>query len=292
MTDNIIIVGAPRSGTNMLRDILTDLPGIATWPCDEINLFWKHHNRDFPSDELTPSHATPAVRRYMSKRFSSIARRYQAHTVVEKTCATSLRVAFTASVVPEAKFLFIRRDGLDAAASTMKRWDAPLELGYVAKKVRWAPPTDLPFYGGQFLSKRLASRRAQHNGEGPVAASRKVDSWWGPRPNDFRELQERHTLDELALIQWQRCVESSLSDLAALPTDQVHEVAYEDFVTAPQSHVEGILRFMGKAHLMDASIVSGVSATSVGKGRAALGEDSVRRLTALGMPTLAKLGYA
>ena len=36
----VIIIGAPRSGTNMLRDILTNFEGIETWPCDEINYIW------------------------------------------------------------------------------------------------------------------------------------------------------------------------------------------------------------------------------------------------------------
>ena len=34
----VVIIGAPRSGTNMLRDVLCDWPGVVTWPCDEINL--------------------------------------------------------------------------------------------------------------------------------------------------------------------------------------------------------------------------------------------------------------
>ena len=29
-------------GHNMLRDVLTKLPGVATWPCDEINYIWRH----------------------------------------------------------------------------------------------------------------------------------------------------------------------------------------------------------------------------------------------------------
>ena len=34
----VVIIGAPRSGTNMLRDVLVGVGGYATWPCDEINL--------------------------------------------------------------------------------------------------------------------------------------------------------------------------------------------------------------------------------------------------------------
>ena len=89
MTD-IVIVGAPRSGTNMLRDVLASLPTLTTWPCDEINLVWKHGNRQEPSDELTPEDARPEVRDYVRGRFDRLRRRHHAEAVVEKTCATSL----------------------------------------------------------------------------------------------------------------------------------------------------------------------------------------------------------
>src|SRR5699024_5591224 len=138
----------PRSGTNILRDVLTALPGFATWPCDEVNLLWKHHNRRIPHDELGPEHVTNQVRRHMRRRFDTVAKNFNASVVVEKTCATSLRVAFAASVMPDAKFIFIRRDGIDAAASAIQRWDAPFDAEYIARKLRYVPLTDMPFYVG------------------------------------------------------------------------------------------------------------------------------------------------
>jgi len=290
MTRTVIIVGAPRSGTNILRDVLTSVPGFATWPCDEINLLWKHHNRDVPHDELTLVHARPEVREYLQRRFDALQRRYAAEWVVEKTCATSLRVGFASAVFPDAKFVFIRRDGLDAAASTIQRWDAPLDVPYVARKLRFAPLTDLPFYAGQFVSKRLAGRSARRDGE--TSASRQVTSWWGPKPHDFRELQSRHPLDELALIQWKRCVDLAHRELSELPGAQVHEVVYEEFVREPESILTRILDFVGSSATASAETVRMVSPASVGKGRAFLDDDATARLTALGRETLAPLGYA
>lgn len=290
MTNAVIIVGAPRSGTNILRDVLTSVPGFATWPCDEINLLWKHHNRTVPHDELTPEHARPEVRNYLHRRFRAIERHHDADWVVEKTCATSLRVGFAAEVLPDARFVFIRRDGLDAAASTIQRWDAPFDARYVARKLRYAPPSDLPFYAGQFVAKRRAGRRAAKAGR--TQASRLVESWWGPKPADFRALQERHPLDELALIQWQRCVEASRGDLARLDPAQVHEVSYEEFVREPAGTVAGLLRFIGSNRTVSADAIASVSPSSVGKGRASFDEDATARLTALGAETLVSLGYA
>ena len=60
----VFIIGAPRSGTNMLRNILTNFDGVKTWPCDEINYILRHGNVRHPSDEFGVEHATPEVKQY------------------------------------------------------------------------------------------------------------------------------------------------------------------------------------------------------------------------------------
>ena len=49
----VIIIGAPRSGTNMLRNILSSLDKIDTWPFDEINFMWRHGHSFNSSDEFS-----------------------------------------------------------------------------------------------------------------------------------------------------------------------------------------------------------------------------------------------
>ena len=128
MTDHqqVVSVGAPRSGPNMRRGVLTTLPGVVTWPCDEINDIWRHGNVRYPSDELTREMARLEVVRYIRRQFDSVARRYRAPTVLEQTCANALRVSFFEAVGPEARYLFIRREGVDAVGSALKRWNAAL----------------------------------------------------------------------------------------------------------------------------------------------------------------------
>ncbi|MDZ7809391.1 MAG: sulfotransferase [Arhodomonas sp.] len=172
----VVIIGAPRSGTNMLRDVLCSLDGVTTWPCDEINYIWRHGNLRYPSDELPPERATGSVRRYIRRQFDWVARRYGAETVVEKTCANSLRVPFVDAVVPEAKYLFIRRDGLDAVGSAMDRWTAPLDIPYLARKARFVPATDLPYYAGRYFWSRVYRlfSREQRLAFAPAASARGV----------------------------------------------------------------------------------------------------------------------
>lgn len=289
MTQQVIIVGAPRSGTNMLRDVLTSAPGVSTWPCDEINFVWKHKNLDIDHDEI-PADRAGRVAEYLRTQFEARARRDNSDIVVEKTCATSLRVPFVAAALPEAKFIFIRRDGLDATASTMKRWNAEFDLRYTLKKVRYVPPTDFPRHLRDFVAKRLTQRlagdaRSEDN-------DLKVSTWWGPRPHDFKELQRHHPLEELAFIQWQRCVTQSADALGALDPARVLEVRYEDYVADPREGTRRCLEFMDAQERLDRTEVGQVMTSSVGKGRSQLGPEAVRRLEALGGSTLTRFGYA
>ncbi|MBK1726387.1 sulfotransferase family protein [Halorhodospira neutriphila] len=269
----VVIIGAPRSGTNMLRDVLCALDGVVTWPCDEINYIWRHGNLRYPSDELPPERATEPVRRYIRRQFDWVARRYNADVVVEKTCANSLRVPFVDTVVPEAKYLFIRRDGLDAVGSAMARWKAPLDIPYLARKARFVPRSDLPYYAGRYLWSRLYRL---------VSRERRL-AFWGPQMDDMAELLARHPLEEVCAIQWQRCVEQSRQALEAMAPSRWLEIGYEDFVTRPQEELARIVDFLElpATEADQAEAVRGVRASSIGKGRAALDTETIRRLEAL-----------
>jgi hypothetical protein len=281
----VIIIGAPRSGTNMLRDVLTRVPGHATWPCDEINLMWRHGHRDHPSDELPAEFATPKVARYLRRQFSRLQRKHDARVVVEKTCANSLRVPYVDRCMPNARFLFITRDGMDAVASAMQRWHAPFDLGYTARKVLYVPPSDLPYYGARFVGSRLKGRHDPQSATG-------VQSWWGPKLDGQAALMREHPLDELAALQWQRCVDASTKAFTSMEAGRVHQLSYEEFVADPTAGLTRILEFLGEDVTVDPAWVSGVSVGSVGKGRAKLGEERVGRLTELVRPTQERLGHA
>ena len=281
---DVVIVGAPRSGTNLLRDVLTSIPGVTTWPCDEINLIWRHGNRDAPSDELGPGLARPEVASYIRRRFDRV-RRADAPYVVEKTCANSLRMGFVRAVLPDAKYVLITRDGVDAAASAMARWNAPFDLRYTAAKARFVPISDVLPYGARFVAGRLRRRAGARSGRGQVTG------WWGPRPADYRALMADHPLDEVCALQWQRCVDAAHRDLQDLLGDQLLHVTYEDFVRAPHRRVAELGDFLGIPGAADRARIDGVTAASIGRGRTALGPDAVARLERLVASSLERLGY-
>lgn len=279
----LVIIGAPRSGTNMLRDVLCSFDRVSTWPCDEINYIWRHGNVRYPSDEIPESCAVPEVRSYIRSQFDKLARTQNCKYVVEKTCANSLRVPFVDAVVPEAKYVFIYRDGLDATGSAKLRWTAKLDIPYILEKVRFVPKTDLPYYGLRYFWARVYR----------LISREKRLAFWGPALDDMQTILQNHTLNEVCALQWQRCVDKAEETFSGMPEDKVIRVRYEDFVRQPAEELARILTFMGKEVSPEniAGAVERVSARSLGKGRKALGEEEVSRLEGLVGESLERYGY-
>jgi hypothetical protein len=268
----VVILGAARSGTNMLRDVLCRLPGAATWPCDEINPIWRHGNLRHPDDAFPAAFARPEVRAFIRGRFARQARRTGASWLVEKTCANTLRVGFVDAVLPEARYLHISREGLDAVGSAMKRWGADLNLGYTLRKARYVPPSDLPHYLGGFLANRL-SRAFSGGGERRLRT-------WGPRFPGMEEVARERPLAELCAHQWRACEEHTHEQLAAVPAARRHALRYEEVVADPEAALAGIRAFLGadwSAEAMQAA-VAGVRRDSVGKGKTAFSDEEVAAL--------------
>ena len=283
MYQPVIIIGAPRSGTNMLRDVLCRFKGVATWPCDEINYIWRHGNVRYPSDEFPAHLATPPVQAYIRKQFDWLSKRYQADIVVEKTCANSLRVPFVDRVLPGAKYVYIYRDGLDTTGSAKLRWTAKLDIPYILEKIRFVPLVDLPYYGARYLWSRIYR----------LFSREQRLAFWGPTLDGMPEILERYSLNEVCALQWQRCVENAEKAFAVIPPEQVIRISYEDFVRRPEEELTRLLDFVDVKPRPGqiASAVSKVSSKSIGKGRVLLGDEEVARLENLIGGTLDRYGY-
>jgi len=280
---DVIIVGAARSGTNILRNVLCRLPGFETWPCDEINFIWRYGNASLPHDELSPSHARPEVKEFICGAFRRMARRSRARFLVEKTCANSLRLGFVDRVNPDARYVAIVRDGRDVVPSAMKRWYASLDPLYVARKARFVPLRDVPCYAVRFLRNRLSR----------VLSSERRLATWGPRFRGMDEVLESRGLAVTCAVQWRRSVEQSISILDGMPTDRVHHIRYEEFVEDPVGTLVELTDALGVSldEVGAREVTADVWRHSVGKGREWLDRDIADDIRPIMAPTLARLGY-
>lgn len=279
----ILIIGAARSGTNILREMLTTLPGVCSWPCDEINYIWRHGNARVPHDQFSASDATPDVVEFIRGEFRRMAERTRCRWLVEKTCANSLRLEFVDAIVPAAKYLFIVRDGRDVICSAMKRWKAPLDLQYILAKARFVPREDLPYYAGRYLANRIRRLRSR---------DRRLATW-GPRFVGMQEMLAERPLDEVCAAQWQRSVEATAIALKRIAPGRVHRLHYEEMTREPATVIEGVLRFLDvpASPAQRTKIVESVFASSVGAWRRQMSPQQRERLETMIGRTLEAFGY-
>lgn len=225
----IIIVGAPRSGTKMLRGILASHPDIAVFP-SEIDYIWKYGNENFPTDQLTPELATARVRQYIHKQFSALSARHSDARIVEKSVANTLRVSFVHAVFPDAYFIHLIRDGRANVESVRRSWESGASLKYILQKFEGLNWLDAMLFAPDYL--RYHRRRL-----GLFGAAGGVK---GPHFDGIKQLLEEKDFLEVCGIQWRVCVESARKSLQEIPPEQVIEIRYEDLVTRPLEVVEAV----------------------------------------------------
>lgn len=259
----LIIIGAGRSGTNALRDALTNIDEIETWPCDEINPIWRHGNLRWPTDEIPPERATPEVQHFIRSAFIKQWRATgKPKILVEKTCANSLRVPFIAKIFPEAVFLHIVRDGRDVVPSAKRRWQGKMEIPsfpYFLAKARYVPLTDLPFYGTRYLSTHIRL----------VLKLEERLRRWGPIHDGMFD----GPMDDLDLVcarQWAACVVKASDALDEIPEPMAMTLRYEDFVASPGVTISNVLEKLGHKVRPEAvsDAISHINSNSVGRDKA------------------------
>lgn len=229
---HVVLIGAARSGTKLLRDALAEATGAGRVPYD-IGYVWRVGHESHPDDRIDPERLSARNIRFI-RRFVDRYAAGEPSAVIEKTVGNALRVPLVARVLPDAAYVHLIRDGVDVIESTRRQWTAPTELSYAVRKLRHFPLRLAPAYGLKYL-RSIARRRTQSDG--------RVGSW-GPRyPGMPQDLEEVDLLT-VCSRQWRHAVTQARADLAAVDSPVV-EVRYEDLVREPRAVLEGLVDRLG-----------------------------------------------
>lgn len=115
----VMIVGAGRSGTNLLARVLGQDPRF--WNSFENRYIWNYGARTLAHDVRTRIEATPGVCQYIRSFFQRTAAR-RGQIVVDKTPRNVFRIPFVHAVMPEARIIHIIRDGRANLLSRQIQW--------------------------------------------------------------------------------------------------------------------------------------------------------------------------
>lgn len=227
-TKPIIIIGAARSGTKFLRDVLASVDGVRAVPYD-VNYVWRYGVEDTPSDVLDPSRLNDKKIDFIRTTISSLAGLGKNDVLVEKTVSNSIRIPYVDRVYPEARYVHLIRDGRDVAESAMRQWQASPRFTALWVKLKGVPLANFRYVF--WFAKNIIIG---------LFSGRKGGGVWGPRFPGIAQVLDSAGLAEVCARQWVESVSRAGRGLASVPDSEsrVFEIRYEDLMANENAIIE------------------------------------------------------
>lgn len=231
LKDPVIIVSAPRSGSNLLFEQLARFPGFWTIGGESHAILrafpqLRAENPEFDSGSLGEEHADPETRRLLRSCFLYLLRDHRGEPyldrpdsrrpstvcLLEKTPRNALNIPFLLKVFPRARFVFLHRDPRQTIASLIEAWTLGLQTG------RFVTFPSLPGWDRP--------------------------AWCFLLPQGWRKMRGR-SLAEIAAFQWSASNTVIMEGLAPLPAERWTTLTYRAFIADPGKSLTGLSRFAG-----------------------------------------------
>jgi hypothetical protein len=272
--DPVFVVGCSRSGTTVTYETLAASHAFASFGY-EIPSFWNGLygplNNGWESEAADARHARPE-HRDMALRF--FYQRLGPGWVLDKTCINTLRLPYLYALFPNAKFVFIQRDGRDNISSMMDGWRQGRTDGHFGlKQFLGTFPEPVSINGGQF------------------------EEWHFFLPPGWRAYSHV-SLEEACAFQWITANERALQAKEIIPPRQWIHLKYEDLFERPVEMFEEAFEQLAVPFSSDMrKLCANLRPTSIVKGNPQREKwrennpDAINRIMPMIQPMLAKLDY-
>lgn len=270
----IFIVGTGRSGTTVLGVVLSLHPALGF--LNEPKALW---HAAFPWEDLTGSYtaqaasyrlaaeqATPEVIQSMRRLYGGYMATVGARRVLDKYPELIFRVPFVRAIFPDARFLFLVRNGADTCRSVAS-WSARHGSSTPAETLDWWGRDDRKW---TLMVEQLV----------------RSDTLLGPLADTIAGFERQ---PDRAAVEWILTMREGRQLLRAHP-DVVHEVRYEELVAAPVTTLRELLQFCDLD--VDPLTLNYASATLQPGRRAGSPVDLHPELQPAFSATMRELGYA
>lgn len=207
--DPVFVVGCSRSGTTVTYETLAASPAFLSFGW-EIPQFWNSlhgplnngwHSESAGAADAQPWHRDAALR-YLYERLGT-------GWVLDKTCINVMRIPYLHALFPQAKFVFIQRDGRDNISSMMDGWRMGRTDGRFELSQFFGPfPEPVAINGGEFRE------------------------WAFFLPPGWQRYNQA-SLAEVCAFQWVSANRMALDARRLIPPEQWIHLRYEDIFERP-----------------------------------------------------------
>ncbi|MCP4908249.1 MAG: sulfotransferase [bacterium] len=226
----VLIVGTPRSGKSLITNVFRSAPEfcLVNEPLSIWNLGMPNRSDDCRSAE----EATAKIREKILEACREQLMRSGKSRYLDNLAYHSLRISFANAVLPNAKIIFVTRDGRAAIPEMVRGWTMKTSIVGTARNTRRSinlrtlPRLALRF-GVNYLSGILKGRRAT----------------WGPAVPGLREFSGNRAIAEVVAFQWGELNRIALEGLRSIPKERWIQVRFEDLIDRPEEEFLKIARF-------------------------------------------------
>lgn len=222
----------------------------------EINHIWKYSNVYRRDEELGLQHINRHNARFLKDYFQELLKEHPGKAILEKTPTNCLRIPFLHGMFPGAKYIFIYRNGYNAAYSISKEWNntattaidsqelrrkslknrmietIAVQLKLNKRKYTWMDMYEAPYYFTRLYQFVLRN----------LLPGKKV--LWGPRIPGLKKMSKQYGLLDVSARQWSYCMEKVLTDAKQIDEDKKLVLYYEDLLQSPETEVLKIISFL------------------------------------------------
>jgi hypothetical protein len=272
--DPVFVIGCSRSGTTVTYETLALAPQFLSFGF-EIPQFWNRlHgplNNGWHSEAAT---AADARRGHRDAALRYFFQRLGPGWVLDKTCINVMRVPYLLQLFPNAKFVFIQRDGRDNISSMMDGWRMGRTDGRFELSQFFGPfPTPVAINGGEF-------------------------SEWAFFLAPGWQAFSQSSLEEVCAFQWISANRLALDARPLVPVENWIHLRYEDVFERPVEMFREAFERLGVPFGSDiAAHCAHLQPTSVVRGKPKLQKwrdhnpEAIERILAIIAPTMRELGY-
>lgn len=228
----IFVLGVPHSGNSWLAKSIARHPHIAH--SSETNFIWMWGNARKRDDVLTENDLTPKIRDHIQKRLIEHLTQSDGERLCDKTPRNCLRIPFLYELFPDAKIVFVIRDGRSVVSSIQSRSIKPTNkvlLNEISNRIGRVSITEAYLYFPKFLE---ILRRAFG----------KPLNYWGVRPPGWQDWVKSYPTPVVLSKQWSETIKLATYAGRKLPNSNYLEVKYETLACHPREEMTKIMSFL------------------------------------------------